>query len=91
MRLSTKQTRSWASVGVPPDMSDPHPMDQHEFQKLCAALHIKDCVTAGTLFGISWRSCQRYYYGEQLVPPPLARLLRLANKHKMSHKELLAL
>jgi len=90
MRLSTKQTRSWASAPQHA-MSDPHPMTSAEFQELCAKLKINDCVTAGTLFGISWRSCQRYYYDEQPVPAPLARLLRLAVKHKMTHKELLAL
>ena len=84
MRLSKKATASWASspgVTIP----DAHPMKKEEFQFLCTKLDITDNVTASELFGMSWRNCQRYWYGETDTPGPLARLLRLAYKHKLTH------
>lgn len=90
MRLSLKQTRSWAS-NPSEAVVDKRPMSTEEFQTLCYDLKIYDNVTAARLFGLSWRTCQRYHYGEQEIPGPLARLIRLAVKHNMTHKQLLAL
>lgn len=91
VRISKKApTLTWASspgVGV----TDPRPMKAEEFRTLCRHLKINDCVTAGRLFGVSWRTAQRYWYEEIEVPGPLARLLRLAKRRRLSHKELLAL
>ena len=84
MRLSKKATASWASspqVSIP----DANPMTKEEFQFLCTKLGIDDNVTASELFGLSWRNCQRYWYGETDTPGPLARLLRLAYRHKLTH------
>jgi hypothetical protein len=59
-----------------------------EFRSICQRLQINDNVTAAELFGLSWRSCQRYHYGELDIPGPLARFLRLAARHKLSHDEM---
>jgi len=90
VRISKKGSLGWSSspgIATP----DQHPMKVEEFRAICKRLQINDCVTAARLFGISWRTAQRYWYKEIEVPGPLARLLRLAKKRKMSHKELLAL
>lgn len=91
IRLSKKGgTLNWtSSPGVA--VTDPRPMSAKEFQRLCRSLRINDSLTAARLFGLSWRTCQRYYYDELPVPGPLARLLRLAKAKKLSHKDLLAL
>lgn len=91
VRVSRKAPRlTWASSpGTAVEVK--RPMKPEEFRRLCSDLKIKDCVTAGHLFGVSWRTAQRYYYEEIEVPGPLARLLRLAKRRKLSHKDLLAL
>lgn len=91
IRLSKKgSTVNWAS-SPQVIIKDKRPMKPKEFVELCTKLKIDDCVTAGELFGLSWRTVQRYWYGEMDVPGPLARLLRLMAKKKITHKELLAL
>jgi hypothetical protein len=90
IRLSKKSTRNWASS---PQVSTPDrkPMSQKQFQAACEVLGIDDNVTAAKAFGLSWRTCQRYWYGEIEVPGPLARLLRLAIRLKMTHEDFLTL
>jgi len=77
MRLSKRHTISWATTSKV-NTPDPFPMSQEEFQFLCTQLHINDAVTASEMFGVNWRTAQRYWYGKLPPPPPLARLLRLA-------------
>jgi hypothetical protein len=91
VRISKKApTHTWASSpGIL--AKDPRPMRVAEFRAVCKSLKINDCVTAARLFGVSWRTAQRYWYKEIEVPGPLARLLRLAKKQKLTHKDLLAL
>jgi len=64
---------------------DKHPMSKQEFQTLCIQLKIGDAMTAASLFGLSWRTCQRYWYGDLKVPGPLARLLRISAQNSLSH------
>lgn len=86
-RISRGGTVSWATSpkAIP---LDKHPMDKDEFRRLCILLAIKDGGTAGALFGLSGRTCQRYWYGELPPPATLARLLRLAASLKLSHAQL---
>ena len=87
MRISLRASTNWAST--PRTKPKPsQPMTQEEFQLICAALKIEDNGTAGELFGLNWRTCQRYWYGELQVSGPLARLLRLAVHHNSSHADL---
>lgn len=90
VRISKKVTRTWASS---PQISitDRRLMKAAEFQRLCTDMGITDCIKGGEAFGLSWRTVQRYWYGELPVPGPLARLLRLAKRQNLTHKELLAL
>jgi len=90
MRLSKRGTTNWASTPQR-KLTAPKPMSKLEFQTLCTRLHIDDNGTAAELLGPSWRSCQRYWYGEQVPPPALAQLLRLAARHEVGHAELRAL
>ena len=91
VRVSKKAPRlTWAS-SPGTAVEDKAPMGVEEFRKTCRTLKINDCVTAGRIFGVSWRTAQRYYYEEIEVPGPLARLLRLAKRRKLKHKDLLAL
>lgn len=78
MRLSKKSTISWATAFAH-NVPDRAPMRQAEFKQLCGEMDINDSATAAELFGLSWRTCQRYWYGETDIPGPLARLLRLAS------------
>jgi hypothetical protein len=89
MRISLRATKNWAST--PPTRPNPKartPMTRDEFQALCTKLKINDNETASLLLGPSWRTCQRYWYGELAPPEPLARLLRLAARHNLDHKAL---
>jgi hypothetical protein len=87
MRLSKRGTVNWATT-FQTTTPDNVPMSRDEFRHLCATLAINDSRTAGELFGLSWRTCQRYWYDDLAVPGPLARLLRLAAKHDTTHDEL---
>jgi hypothetical protein len=88
MRLSKRgSSLNWASSS-PTLKHDTIPMPNAEFRQLCLELDIKNNVLAGELFGLSWRNCQRYWYGELAVPGPLARLLRLAAAQHLSHDDL---
>jgi hypothetical protein len=81
MRLSKKgDTASWAS-SPKTNVVDVDLMSRDEFRQLCADLGINDCLDAAELFGLSWRTCQRYHYGDLDVPGPLARLLRMTHAH----------
>jgi hypothetical protein len=87
MRLSKKHTVNWSTrfnVATP----DRAPMSQAEFQTLCLKLQINDGLTAAKAFGLSWRTCQRYWYGALSVPGPLARLLRLAAEYQVTAQQL---
>ena len=90
VRLSKGITLNWGT-----SFKDPTPitpvMTAEEFRHLCAELKITDSQQAAELFGLSWRTCQRYWYGELQVPQPLARLVRLAAAQKLSHKAFKAL
>jgi hypothetical protein len=90
MRLSLRATTNWASTPRI-KFKAPPPMTRNEFRELCTALHIDDNGTAAELLGPSWRTCQRYWYGELPPSDPIARLLRLAVRHKLSHDDLRAL
>lgn len=90
MRLSTKHTDSWAS-NPRQTVKDTRPMSTEEFQTLCYDLGLHNNLLAAKTFGTSWRTAQRYWYGEQDVPGPLARLLRLAVAKNLTYKDLLAL
>jgi hypothetical protein len=87
MRLSLRATKNWASTPakIP---RPPAPMPNKEFRGMCAQLNITDNETAADLFGVGWRTAQRYWYDETSVPEPLARLIRAAVRHKWSHAEL---
>jgi hypothetical protein len=76
VRLSKKGGLSWSSSSRVV-ITDEYPMANTEFQQICKHLAINDPVTAAQLFGLSWRTCQRYWYGELVIPGPLARLLRV--------------
>jgi len=87
MRISMGGTKNWAStptrkIPQAPDMANA------EFRSLCVQLRINDNATAAELFGISWRTCQRYWYDEVAPPPSLARLLRLAAQLSLTHAQL---
>jgi len=87
MRISLRATKNWAST--PATKAKPvKPMSNTEFRHICAHLDIADNETAAELFGVSWRTCQRYWYGEIDPPEPLARLLRAAIRHKFTHADL---
>ena len=87
MRLSKRGTLNWAT-SIHIAMPDQWPMSTEEFQKLCAKSDITNSKIAAELFGLSPRTCQRYWYGELDVPGPLARLLRLAVKYHCTHDDL---
>lgn len=87
MRLSKRGTTNWATT-FQTKTADNAPMSRDEFRRLCTTLAINDSRTAGELFGLSWRTCQRYWYDDLAVPGPLARLLRLAVKYHSTHDEL---
>lgn len=88
MRVSRRGgTVNWAT-SFSKTVPDAGPMGTDEFKNLCARLLIEDSFTAAELFGLSWRTCQRYWYGKLSVTPPLARLLRLAAGLKMTHAQL---
>jgi hypothetical protein len=93
MRLSLRASKNWAST--PPKRTSVaprrQPMTTAEFRSLCAQLDINDNETASELLGPSWRTCQRYWYGELDPPESFARFLRLAAKQKVSHADLRAL
>ena len=90
MRISIRATKNWAST--PQVKAKPHTvMRNGEFKSLCAALKIADNATAAELFGLSWRTCQRYWYDELAIPGPLARLLRAAVRHNLTQAELRSL
>jgi hypothetical protein len=63
-------------------------MTEIEFRVLCATLRIDGNEIFADLFGISWRTAQRYWYGEIHPPEPLARLLRLCANLKLSHAKI---
>jgi hypothetical protein len=63
-------------------------MEQEEFQHACLTLKITNAIDAAQLFGLSWRTCQRYWYCELEVPGPLARLLRVMVRQKIDTKSL---
>ena len=88
MRLSLRATKNWASTPPKRKTKPPAPMDKVEFRYLCAVLKIVDNETAEELLGPSWRSCQRYWYGELSPPDTLARLLRLAAQTSQTHDQL---
>jgi hypothetical protein len=89
MRLSLRGTKNWASTPPKHKRVEPGPpMSNAEFRRLCTQLKINDNETAAELFGISWRTCQRYWYDEISAPEPLARLLRLAASRKLGHDDL---
>jgi hypothetical protein len=75
MRLSKKATLNWNTTFTANAVDDA-PMDYIEFQQLCVRLHINDAMTAAKFFGLSWRTCQRYHFGNLPIPGPVARLLR---------------
>lgn len=76
MRLSKRGgTKSWATPYRKPFV-DPAPMSREEFRTLCTAIGIKDNMTASEVFGVAPRTVQRYWYDEDAVPGPAARLLR---------------
>ena len=88
MRLSRRGgTISWATT-FKTTVPDEHPMEQEEFQRACRTLKITNSADAAVLFGMSWRTCQRYWYGKLDVPGPLARLLRVAVRQKIDTKAL---
>jgi hypothetical protein len=87
MRISLRGTKNWASTPTKKIPAQPK-MTNQEFRSLCAQLGIRDNATAAELLGPSWRTCQRYWYDEVAVPAPLARLLRLAVRLKLSHLDL---
>jgi len=87
MRTSRGGTKNWASTPVKPPKASPK-MSKTEFRSICAQLGIRDNETASVLLGPNWRTCQRYWYEEAGVPAPLARLLRLAVRLKLSHLDL---
>ena len=82
MRLSKRGTLNWATTfkGTTADYA---PMGKDEFQILCLKLQITDSLMAAKAFGLSWRTCQRYWYGTLNIPGPLARLLRLAVEYQI--------
>jgi len=87
MRISTRASKNWAST--PTTRPKPTtPMSTDEFKAICAQLKIDDNGTAAELFGLNWRTCQRYHYGELPVPNPTARLLRLASACEATHAQL---
>lgn len=86
-RVSRGVTVNWSTtfqVSTP----DEYPMEQDEFQHACRTLKIGNAADAAVLFGLSWRTCQRYWYGELGVPGPLARLLRVIVRQKIDTKSL---
>ena len=87
MRISIRASKNWASTPRTKPKPVP-PMTKDEFHALCAKLKIGDNETAAELLGPSWRTCQRYWYGELPIPPVLARLLRAAVVHGLSHTDL---
>jgi len=87
MRLSLRGSKNWASTPAR-NIPTPKPISKTEFRRLCTKLAINDNETAAELFGISWRTAQRYWYGESAVPEPLARLLRAAIRHRWGHDDL---
>lgn len=89
MRRSFKSTVNWNTTFK--ETLDEEPMATPEFRELCRRLKINDALTASKLLGPSWRTCQRYWHAEAPIPPPVARLLRLAARHCISHGELLTL
>jgi hypothetical protein len=89
MRTSRRGgTKNWNTSFPKVSIPDAGPMAADEFQHACAILKITDSVIASELLGMSWRTCQRYWHDELYVPPPLARLLRLAVDMKMTHAQL---
>jgi hypothetical protein len=88
MRISRRGgTISWATT-FKVTVADDAPMSKEEFQHLCRVLKITNSEDAAVLFGLSWRTCQRYWYGDLDVPGPLARLLRIAVQQKLTTKEM---
>jgi hypothetical protein len=87
MRRSLRATKNWASTPDKPPKPQPK-MSNKEFRSICAQLGLRDNATASELLGPNWRTCQRYWYDEVAVPNPLARLLRLAVRLKLSHLDL---
>lgn len=88
MRISRRGvTVSWATT-FKVTVADAVPMSKEEFQHLCKTLKITNSADAAVLFGMSWRTCQRYWYGKLDVPGPLARLLRVMVRQKIDTKSL---
>jgi len=88
MRTSRRGTTiSWAS-SPQESIPDQWPMSKEEFHLACTDLGIKDGGTAGEVFGLSARTCQRYWYGELTIPGPLARLLRFAVRQEVTVKDM---
>jgi len=88
MRISLRATKNWASTPAKKTKILHPPMTKEEFRSLCLQLKITDNETAEELLGPSWRSCQRYWYGELAPPETLARLLRLAAQTGATHAQL---
>jgi DNA-binding transcriptional regulator YiaG len=86
MRLSKRHTVNWTTT-FETTTPDTAPMSQAEFKQLCKLLKITDSEMAAKLFGLSWRTCQRYWYGDMAPPGPLARLLRIAVRHDFGHDQ----
>jgi len=87
MRLSKKHTVNWAT-SFTEATPDPAPMAPAEFRQLVDLLDINDSLTAAKIFGLSWRTCQRYHYGDLAIPGPLARLLRAAVAHGLTQQDI---
>jgi DNA-binding transcriptional regulator YiaG len=65
-------------------------MNPAEFKRACARLRLSVSASRHAL-GLSLRQVQRYSSGEQEIPAPVAKLLRLALKLKLSADDLRAL
>jgi len=65
-------------------------MPMESFRWYCSRLGITNAEMAGRCLGVGWRTAQRYWYGEVTIPTPVTRLLRVAHRHKLTHKDLAA-
>jgi hypothetical protein len=70
-------------------MTGPNYMTANEFDRLLKKLGLS-VYASGAVFGVSLRQAQRYSAGDP-IPMPLAKLLRLAVKLKLSAEDIRAL
>jgi transcriptional regulator with XRE-family HTH domain len=68
-------------------MAAHHTMTKTEFKRALKALGLS-VVGSRHALGVSKRATQRYASGEQDIPPPVAKLLRLALRYKISADDL---